>query len=67
MKNRIADLLIVGGLIALIYFGYEYYQATSHFEALGTEVVVSQGDTTPLIISGIVLLAGVLLRFINKK
>ncbi|MDX1671921.1 MAG: hypothetical protein R3211_06240 [Balneolaceae bacterium] len=67
MRKRIADLMIVGGGLALIYYGYRYWQETSHFEALGAEVVISQGDTTPLIIAAIVIVAGLLLRFVNKN
>lgn len=49
------------GLIALIYTGVTYINNSESFSALGVDVAVSKGDPVPMIISAIVLIAGVLI------
>lgn len=58
MKRTIGSILAAGGLLGLIYFGYQYYQNSESFEAFGAEVAVSTGDITPVIISGVVVVVG---------
>jgi hypothetical protein len=66
MKKVGIGLLIVG-LIGLIYFGYEAMQASESFNVLGVDVAVSEANWTPVIFSGIVLVAGIILAIVGKK
>lgn len=61
MRRTIGSILSVAGIIGIIYYGYQYFQETEHFEALGAEVTVSTGDYLPIIISGVILLAGLII------
>ncbi len=58
MKRTIGSILAAGGLLGLIYFGYQYFQNSESFEAFGADVAISTGDITPVIISGVVALVG---------
>jgi hypothetical protein len=49
------------GLIGLIYSGINYINNSETFSALGVDVAVSQGDPVPMIVSAIVLIAGLLI------
>ncbi len=61
MKRTIGGILSVAGLLGIIYFGYQYLQDTDSFDVLGADVTVSTGDYIPIIISAIVLVAGLLI------
>ncbi|MDR9419776.1 hypothetical protein [Gracilimonas sp.] len=67
MKETIGNILTVGGLLGMIYYGYNYYQESESFEVFGADVAVSTGDYTPIIISGVVMLAGIAITKINFK
>jgi hypothetical protein len=55
------------GLIALIYTGINYINNSETFSMLGMDVAVSKGDPVPMVISSIVLIAGVLIMKSSKK
>lgn len=61
MKRTIGSILAGGGLLGLIYFGYQYFQNSESFEAFGADVAVSTGNITPVIISGVVLVVGLVI------
>lgn len=61
MKQTIGSILSIGGLIGVIYFGYQYMNESESFELLGADVAVSTGDWVPILISAIVLIAGLLI------
>lgn len=54
-------LFSVGGFIALLITGINYINESESFSLLGVDVAVSKGDPTPMIISAIVLVAGILI------
>lgn len=60
MKQTIGSILSIGGLIGVIFFGYQYLNESDSFELFGADVAVSTGDYIPIIISLIVLAAGIL-------
>lgn len=60
MNKTIGSILSIGGLIGLIYFGYQYFQDSESFSVLGADVAVSTGDYVPIIISAAVLIIGIL-------
>lgn len=65
--KKLGYLVAIVGLIGLIYTGINYINNTEHISALGLEVTVSQGDPMPMLISGVVLIAGILIAFAAKK
>lgn len=58
---------IILGLIGTVFFGLEASNDSESFEALGAEVMVSQADWTPVIVSGVVLIVGILIMLFKKK
>lgn len=51
----------VGGFIALIITFVNYLNESESFSALGVDVAVSKGDPVPMIISAVILIAGILI------
>lgn len=60
MKQTIGSILSIGGLIGIIYFGYQYLDDSESFEFLGADVAISSGNYFPILLSLLVLIAGVL-------
>jgi hypothetical protein len=54
-------LFSVGGFIALIFTGINYINESESFSALGVDVAVSKGDPMPVIVSAVILIAGILI------
>lgn len=67
MKETIGSILTVGGLLGIIYYGYQYYQDSESFEAFGADVAVSTGDYTPIIVSAVVMVVGIAITKLNVK
>ncbi|WP_020403907.1 hypothetical protein [Gracilimonas tropica] len=67
MKKTIGSILTAGGLLGVIYFGYQYFQESESFEAFGADVAISTGDYTPIIISAVVMIAGIVVSKLNIK
>lgn len=67
MKETIGRILTIGGVLGLVYYGYQYFQDSESFEAFGADVAVSTGDYTPIIISGVVMLAGIVITKFNFR
>ncbi|TVR76219.1 MAG: hypothetical protein EA412_14115 [Chitinophagaceae bacterium] len=65
MKKAGIILLIIG-VIGLAYFGYEAMQESESFEFLGAEVAVTTANWTPVIISGVIALVGLII-FLARK
>lgn len=60
MKQTLGGILSIGGLIGVIFFGYQYMQDSESFSVLGADVAVSSGNWVPILISLIILIVGVL-------
>lgn len=67
MKKTIGKILTIGGVLGIVYYGYEYFQDSESFEAFGADVAVSTGDYTPIIISAVVMLAGIVITKFNFR
>ncbi len=67
MKKTIGGILTAGGLIGIIFYGYQYFQNSDSFEAFGADVAISTGDYTPIIISAVVLIVGIVISKFNFK
>jgi hypothetical protein len=61
MKQTLGSILSIGGLIGVLYFGYQYLDDSESFELLGADVAVSTGDYVPVLISLIILIVGVVI------
>lgn len=60
-------LFSIGGFIALIFTGINYINESESFSALGLDVAVSKGDPMPVIVSAVILIAGILIIKASKE
>lgn len=60
-------ILLTAGIIGLFIFGIQALNNSESFNVLGAEVAVSTANWTPVIISGIVALIGLILTVTKKK
>jgi hypothetical protein len=63
----VGAILSVLGIIGAVYFGIQAAKESESFSVLGAEVAVSTANWTPVIISGVVLVIGIILLIIRKK
>jgi len=61
MKQTLGSILSIAGLIGVVFFGYKYLDDSESFSLFGADIAVSTGDYIPIIISLIVLIAGVVI------
>lgn len=61
MNQTIGSILSVGGLIGIIFFGYQYIQDSESFSLFGADIAVTTGDWIPILISAIVMIIGLVL------
>lgn len=67
MKKIFGSIFTVIGLFGLIYFSYQYFQESESAEIFRTEIVIHSGDYAPLLISAMVLGAGIVISKINFR
>ncbi len=65
--KKIGIVLLIIGLIGLIVFGYQALQDSETFSVLGIDVAVSSANWTPVIMSGVVAIVGIILALTAKK
>jgi hypothetical protein len=58
----VSIILVIAGIIGLIYFGIQALNNSESFSFLGLDVAVSSANWTPVIVSAIVLILGVILN-----
>ena len=61
IKQILGGIMSVGGLIGVIFFGFQYLDDSESFSVLGADIAVSTGDYVPILISLIVLVVGILI------
>lgn len=61
MKQTLGSIMSIGGLIGVLFFGYQYMDDSESFSVFGADVTVSTGDWVPILISLIVLIVGIVL------
>lgn len=59
--------MLVVGLIGLIVFGYQAMQDSESFNFLGLEVAVSSANWTPVIVSTVIAVLGIILTLAGKR
>jgi hypothetical protein len=65
---RVAGIiLIVLGVIGLLVFGIQAANDSETFSFLGLDVAVSSANWTPVIISGVVTVVGIILAVMRRK
>lgn len=65
---KIAGTIItVLGIIGLIIFGIQAMNDSESFSFLGMDIAVSTANWTPVIVSGIVSLIGVVILAVSKR
>ena len=60
-------ILIVLGVIGLLVFGIQAANDSESFSLLGMDVAVSSANWTPVIISGAVLVVGIIMAAVRRK
>ncbi|MDD2631639.1 MAG: hypothetical protein RBR47_12110 [Bacteroidales bacterium] len=60
-------ILIVLGVIGLLVFGIQAANDSESFSFLGMDVAVSSANWTPVIISGAVLVVGIIMAAVRRK
>jgi len=66
MKKTLGAILTLAGAIGLIITTINFINESKSFNLLGLEVTVSEGSFMPIIISGVVLIAGLVLLASSK-
>jgi|AntDeeMetagen681_2_1112603.scaffolds.fasta_scaffold14411_3 predicted ribosome-associated RNA-binding protein Tma20 len=67
MQRIIGSICSIGGLIALIYTLINYINNSDSFSFLGADVVVSEGNIAPVIVSAIVMIIGIVILSTSNK
>lgn len=60
MKRKIGSFLFFTGFLLLIYTGISYMNLTGSVSFLGIDILAGKEDVTPLLVSGGVMLLGIL-------
>ena len=60
-------VLLIIGLIGTLVFGIQAIQDTETFSFLGIDIGVSSANWTPLILSAVIMVVGIVLMNLNKK
>lgn len=66
MKKIVGAIFAVGGLVALIYTTIEYMNDTGSVSIAGAEIAETTGSIMPIIISGVVILIGVVILMTSR-
>jgi hypothetical protein len=61
MIRAVGTIFSLGGLAALIYFLIHYFHHSSSISIGSTKIVQSHGSIWPMVISGIVMILGVVI------
>lgn len=65
--KQVGVILLIIGIIGLAYFGYEAFQESESFEILGADIAVSTANWTPVIVSGVVALVGLIMLVVRRR
>jgi hypothetical protein len=65
---KIAGIVLsILGIIGVVIFGIQAMNESESFSILGAEVAVSTANWTPVIVSAVVLIIGIILLAVRKK
>jgi hypothetical protein len=60
-------ILLILGIIGVVIFGIQAMNDSESFSLFGAEVAVSTANWTPVIVSAVVLIVGIILMAAKKK
>jgi len=60
-------IIMIIGLIGVIIFGIQAFNDWESFSLLGWDITVSRANWTPLILSGLVTIVGIIMASIKKN
>jgi hypothetical protein len=60
-------VLLISGFVGILIFGIQAFQDTETFSFLGIDIGVSSANWTPVIVSGIVLVIGIVMMSSGKR
>ncbi len=60
-------VLIIIGLIGTVYFGIQAIDQSETVSAFGVDVAVTTANWTPVIISGVILVIGIIFTVMKKR
>lgn len=63
----VGTILIVLGIIGLLVFGIQAINQSEHVELFGIQLAASSANWTPVIISGLVTIAGIIFAAMGRK
>jgi hypothetical protein len=67
MKKIIGIILLIIGLLGLLIYGIQAIQDTETFSILGIDIGVSDANWTPVIISAIIFIIGLVLSLTPSR
>jgi len=59
-------IIMIIGLIGVVIFGIQAFNDSESFSLLGLDIAVSSANWTPLIISGLVTVVGIIMASIKR-
>ncbi|WP_372647422.1 transglycosylase [Draconibacterium sp.] len=65
--KAIGTILLLIGLAGTVFFGIEAINNSETFSFLGVDVALSSANWTPVIISGVIAVLGIVLLSVKKK
>ncbi|WP_297097475.1 transglycosylase [uncultured Draconibacterium sp.] len=65
--KALGTILLLFGLAGAIFFGIQAINNSETFSFLGVDVALSSANWTPVIISGAVVVLGIILLSVKKK
>ena len=60
-------VLLIIGIAGMVVFGIQTIQQTETFSFLGIDIGVSQANWTPVIVSAIIFVIGIVLMSLSKR
>ncbi|MFO7934979.1 MAG: hypothetical protein R6U78_12970 [Bacteroidales bacterium] len=60
-------IFMSAGIIGLIYFGYQAISQSETLSLFGIDIAVSSANWTPVIISGVVTLGGIIMASAGRR
>ncbi|MCB2208619.1 MAG: hypothetical protein KQH67_10030 [Bacteroidetes bacterium] len=60
-------IIMIIGLIGVVVFGIQAFNDTESFNLFGLDIALSSANWTPLILSGLVTVVGIIMASIKKS
>jgi hypothetical protein len=67
MQKTVGGIFSLGGLAALIYFLIHYMHNSGSVSVAGTQVAQKSGSIWPIVISGIVMVIGIIILVSSRN